>query len=249
MRSVLRVVAGALIVGLFASGAPNLRDLGSTAPAPAEERAAQARPEVTGPRSGYDPLSAEEQQRALSAARGAPAVASRLAAAPRTEVLLVERHEEEKAVYARGSWPRRADVYIYDYGKDALIHTVVDLKSGEAETVRADRGIQLPLTRAEMRRALEIALGDGRTGPAIRGQFRQTSGALLRGADQLRGQGLVFRAASQPDQARGAAAACGVHRCVQLMLSTPDGAGLPILPVVDLSTGKPVELGSRGGSR
>ncbi len=46
-------------------------------------------------RTGYDPLSPEEQTRALDLARSDPAVAALLQSGQRAEVLFVERHDEE----------------------------------------------------------------------------------------------------------------------------------------------------------
>lgn len=256
MRSMLQVVIGAMLVSLLAGGAARLGAPASQIQQPAPPIAAQKQTVVTqpagqtrasnqtkAPRTGFDPLSVAEQEKALGTARSAPAVARVLRSTPRTEVLLVERHEEEKSTYKRGTWPRRADVYIYDYDKDELVHSVVDVRTGRVDRVETLRGVQLPLTAAETARAVRIAMQDARVGASIRAQYKQITGQDLARPGEIKSQALIFRADAQPDATRGAATACGAHRCAQLLLSTPNGQALTVLPVIDLSAGKPVELG------
>src|SRR5215208_170461 len=64
-------------------------------------------------RVGFDPLSSKEVNLAKQLALSDAISASR--SDQPMELLLVERHEESKEVYAGGAWPRRADVFFYDY--------------------------------------------------------------------------------------------------------------------------------------
>ena len=192
-------------------------------------------------RTGYDPLSPEEQSLALSLARNDPAVAALLQGGQRAEVLFVERHDEDKAVTASGTWPRRADVLIYDYRQDALTQAIVNLHAGTTDSVQTVRGVQLPPTAAETTRAVELVLGDGRAGGELRNRYQFLTGAALARADQLQVSGGLFRATSLPERVRGPAAACGVHRCVEVLLATPNGEMLG-MQIIDLSSGQLIEL-------
>src|SRR6187431_2373891 len=91
------------------------------------------------PRTGYDPLSPEEQEhaRALAVQQGEFAIA--VNAASRSELLLIERHAEEKSVTQSGNWPRRADVYTYVYDNDTLLRAVVNLSSGQVDIVETSQ--------------------------------------------------------------------------------------------------------------
>ncbi len=192
-------------------------------------------------RTGYDPLSPEEQTRALDLARKEPAVAALLQSGHRAEVLFVERHNEDKAVTESGTWPRRADVYIYDYRQDALTHVIVNLQAGATDSVQTVRGVQLPPVAAEATSAVELVLADARIGGELRRRYQELTGVALTRADQLQVSGGVFRAASQPDRVRGPAAACGANRCVEVLLATPDGEFLG-MQIINLSSGQLIEL-------
>lgn len=195
-------------------------------------------------RKGFDPLSAEEQRLAHETALHAPNLSRLLAGAPRTELLLVERHEESKEVYANsGPWPRRADVFTYNYDQDVLIHETVDLATGKVDSVETAKSVQLPFTANESTAALRVALGDAEAGPLIRRQYRQIFGGEVFQPDKVEVNATVFYADSMPDGAVGPLAKCGVHRCAQLLLSA-EGKVLNVFPTVDLSAGKVAHLGS-----
>lgn len=138
--------------------------------------AAEAAPQ----RIGFDPLSVEEQQLAREAALAAPSVAQLLEGIRRSELLLIERHEESKEVYnSNGAWPRRADVFIYNYAQDTLVRAVVDLSAGEVDSVEALQSFQLPFTANEAAVALGIALADGLAGELILDEYQRLVGTLL----------------------------------------------------------------------
>lgn len=192
-------------------------------------------------RTGYDPLSPEEEARALNLARSNPGVAGLLRPGQRAEVLFVERFQEDKAVTRGGTWPRRAVVYIYDYAQDVVAQAVVNLQTGATELGRPVRGAQLPPSRAEADRALQFILADGRAGAELRRRYQEVTGSQLTQADQIRVQSGIFHAASEPDHARGPAAACGAQRCVELLLTTADGQMLGT-QLVNLSSQELIQL-------
>ncbi len=196
---------------------------------------------------GYDPLTGAEQELALQVAAGnVGAAAARTStpeaagepviSAPGAEVLLVERHQEAKEAMSQGNWPRRADVYVYRYADDTLVHSLYNYESGQLDLVEETKGTQLPLTQAERELAVEIALRD----PALRGlldaEYTRITGQPLGGAEQLDVRVFVYIAGSAPDLETPAAAACGLNRCGQLLILTPDNATLEYLPIINLST-------------
>ena len=195
------------------------------------------------PRIGYDPLSLAEQDRAREIALGDAAVSVQLADATHIELLLIERHQEPKQVMQQGGAPRRADVYLYRYDADQLIYAIVDLHTARVDNMTTTQDVQLPLTQAEATRAVQLVLGDPQAGAALRAQFQQISGQALRDAtQQLRVHALIFRADAMPRRAD--ARACGIRRCAQLMIATQDDILINLLPIVDLSRGKLIELGN-----
>ncbi len=189
-----------------------------------------------GERTGYDPLSLTEQDRARQIALADASVSAQLAAAARDELLLVERHEETKAVYTQGSWPRRADVLFYLYDTDTLLSAVVNLTAGQLDQAQSAQQVQPPLTPAETNLARELALADPAAGAALREEYRRATGEDLENADQLRTYARVFWASAMPDVALGQAASCGLHRCGQLLFSAGPNHRLSTLPIVNLST-------------
>lgn len=206
--------------------------------------------------TGYDPLNAGEQSRALQAAAqsigASPAVLAAAASAlhtampqglaptpprPDQELLLVERHQEEKSVYAQAKWPRRADVYIYRYTDNSLLHEVYDLDKNQIDSSEAVKGVQLPLTPAEVQRALAIAFADPSVRPQLNAQYAQIAHQPLTSPDQLKVKAMVFHASAMGNTNLGAAATCGQTRCAQLLMAAGDNIVLQLIPIVDLSAG------------
>lgn len=198
------------------------------------------------PRTGYDPLSLAEQELALQQfARQAPLMARELRGAQHTEVLLVERHQEPKAVVtSQKSWPRRADVYMYLYDRDILLHALVNLESRKVEKVERTQDVQLPLTENERIAAQEKVLNNPGIQRAIEAQYQRITGNRLKDAKnpgkELQMRALIFRADAMPGRAQGEGANCGRQRCAQLLISTEDNVLIDLLPVVNLSRGKVV---------
>jgi Cu2+-containing amine oxidase len=196
-------------------------------------------------RWGFDPLSAAEQESARSTALASAALGNALAGARRQELLLVERHHEDKAIYQQaGPWPRRADVYVYNYDRDVLVHAIVDIAARKVDSLELLEGVQLPLTQRERAAAILLALNDPSSGNAIREQFHHATGTALERAEQLQVGAWVFNAAANPAAGGAELGGCGTRRCAQLILGVPDVATLPISPIVDLSTSRVLRAGN-----
>lgn len=213
---------------------------------------------------GYDPLTPAEQARALQSLQSKGAIAqglqlpaatdrsmtaSGVPAVPAEEVLLVERHQEDKQSYAQGRWPRRADVYIYRYADDTLVRQIYNMDTNQVDQVDVVQGVQLPLTESESQRALAIALADAKMRPQLDAEFRYITQQDLVSADQLILKAMTFHADAAPGQDLGAAAQCGVKRCAQLLLAAGDNVALRIIPIVDLSSGAVVQALPFGSAR
>lgn len=186
---------------------------------------------------GTDPLSVDETETALGLARGSnPGEA--LGLGDDDLVLLIERHEEDKAAEDDGL--RRADVYVYSYDDDVLTLSVVDVATGEVDRSRVVRNTQLPLIPEESERATDLATGDPATQQALATAYRQSTGRdLTDPATEIEVQPIIFRADANP-ATRGPATACGRHRCAQLLIMSTDNLLVNLTPIVDLSTGRVV---------
>jgi len=188
---------------------------------------------------GYDPLSQEELERALTAALqaglagGADSEIS--AAAIDQEVLLVERHQSKKSDLQSASIIRQGDVYVYDYNTDTLKHAIVNLNTNETIAVEEMQNVQLPLTEREVNRALDLIFENEQLRNELSSRYQSVTGAELNNVDQLRVKAFVFRADSMPDRVNTLSQECGIHRCAQVLLYTDDDTILEVQPIVDLS--------------
>ncbi len=239
--ALLAATGGAVALAAGVPGAPD------AAPAPA---AAQPAQQVRG--QGSDPLTPAEEAEALAALaslqgaraaamRSAPATAGAAAiSAPAESVLLVERKEEEKgaitAAGAGGAPPRRADLYLYRYADDVLVHAVHDLQTGETAIVEEARGVQLPLTAEERALATELAFADPALFEFMQAEHRQIVGEELSSPAQVDVRAFVYHSGAAPEIEPPEAAACGIQRCAQLLILTGNNVTYSVLPVVNLST-------------
>ncbi len=193
-------------------------------------------------RIGYDPLSSAERDLAITIALADPVVAKYLAGAARAELIVIERHEETKSVYARGGWDRRADVLHYLYGMDQTLRTTVNLAAKTAEAVDVRANDQPPLTRGEMNRAFDIALADATASARIRGAFVARVGKALDNPEAIERYGFVFVPDEIPEATSPEVMRCGLRRCGLLVLAV-QGDVLDTQIVVDLSSGRVVYAG------
>ncbi len=163
--------------------------------------------------------------------------------APAEEMVLVERHAESKEAMAAGVWPRRADLFLYRYADDTLVHGLYDYASGLTSIVEEVRGVQLPLSDNERDTAIALAYAD----PAMRAQmadeYRLVTGRELTSAAQLDIRVFNYHAGANPDMETEEAAACDINRCAQLLILTDDNVTLYALPIVNLSTMRVVSNG------
>ncbi|MBK8051448.1 MAG: hypothetical protein IPK16_32755 [Anaerolineales bacterium] len=198
--------------------------------------------------TGYDPLNPTELGRALQvggasnmmmpqAGLARDGAGESVPAAPAEVLLLVERHQEEKAAYAQANSPRRADVYIYRYSDDTLVHQIVDVATGAVDQTETQQGVQLPLTVAEEQRSLAIAFADPVVRASLQQEYEMEFGQPLASTDQLQVKAMTFHADSAPGRDIGAAATCGLRRCAQLLLTAGENVVLQTIPVVNLSEG------------
>ena len=196
------------------------------------------------PRTGYDSLSLTEQEQAQDLAGQNSRFSVAVNADSRSEQLLIERHAEPKDVIRSGNWPRRADVYTYLYESDTLVLAVVNLTSGQVDSVETMQNVQLPLTQNETNRAIQLLLADATVMTNIATQYQTITGtALTQPETQLKFNTLIYLANSMPDANPGAVA-CGLHRCAQLLIVTQNDVVINLLPIVDLSLETVVSAGT-----
>ncbi len=191
-----------------------------------------------------DPLNATELSRAVSMAVTTPAPAVATSAArslsvtansttPATELLLVERHLNEKDQSGR-----LADVYTYDYASNETIISVVDLDTNQIISSQRQQQLQLPLTDNELQRASDLIFADDEERGLLNTEFRRITGQTLTNPpQQLQVKAFVFHADSLPEQLNTASQQCGLHRCAQVLLYTADSVVFEVSPIVNLSVG------------
>ena len=195
------------------------------------------------PRTGYDSLSPEELELAQGLAGQNTRFTTAVNADSRSELLLVERHAETKAVMQSGNWPRRADVYTYLYDSNTLMLAVVNLTSGQVDSVETMQNVQLPLTQNETDHAIQLLLADATVMQNIAAQYQTITGEILTQPEtQLKFNTLIYRADAMPNANPGAEA-CGLHRCAQFLIVTQNDVAINLLPIVDLSLETVVSAG------
>lgn len=194
---------------------------------------------------GYDPLTQDETDRVLALALEsdeAQQAQKRIAAALRPlEVLSIERHDAPKDAVSAAKAERRGEVYFYDYSTDTLIHSTVNVTTGEIAVERY-QNVQLPLTENEEQRAVELVQADAPLWAELGEDYQAITGQPLASLDQLQVKVSLFLAEAMPDQVNAAAQQCGLHRCAQVLLFTVDRTVLEVLPIVDLSKGQVIQL-------
>ncbi len=185
-----------------------------------------------------DPLAPNEMARAASQATlsATPTTtstrrqASTTSTAPANEVLLIERHINNK-----GNTERLADVYTYDYHTNQTIITVVNLDTNTTLAKHYQQNVQLPLTDKELKRAADLIFNDDEQRPLLNAEFKRITGKTLSDPKQLHVKAFVFHASSLPEQLNAASQECGVQRCAQVLLYTVDSVVFEVSPIVNLS--------------
>ncbi|MEV6493535.1 hypothetical protein AB0M20_33695 [Actinoplanes sp. NPDC051633] len=126
---------------------------------------------------------------------------------------------------------RTAEVYFYDYGKNKLIKQVVDLTAGKVSKSFAAQGLQMPASRQEVDAALDLLLAD-KAAADLKDAYQKATGKAFAGKDGLTVTAHVFTAKAADTGVKQ----CGKHRCLQLIVETPDGLFIDVHQIiVDLS--------------
>lgn len=203
---------------------------------------------------GSDPLTMDEANRSLAIALGVDSTSdgvsteraqnAELQAAfihnnPTMEILLVERYAAPKGSDTESV--RQGEVYLYDYASDTLVHSVVDIATGKV-TTKQMQDVQLPLTPNEETRAVELLQADTRLWQKLAERYAVITGEPLHDITEIETRVSLFLGESMPDQVNEAARQCGRRRCAQVLLYTADRTVLEVLPIVDLSNGRVIQL-------
>jgi len=170
----------------------------------------------------------------ISSAPASNTATSNASSAPNTEVLLIERHQEEKNAPKD---LRRADVFTYDYSSNELVTQLVDLNTKKVISSSRQKGIQLPLTENEVKRAKEIVFSDEDERQILAYEYQRITSRVLSDTTELNIKAFTFTADSLPNRTNEASKLCGVHRCAQLMLYTGENIVFEVSPIVNLSEG------------
>ncbi|MFD9609744.1 Tat pathway signal sequence domain protein [Streptomyces sp. NPDC059083] len=180
---------------------------------------------------GSDPLTDDELARAESLALTPPAASAQQDV---TGGRGPQRLGTRLADPLPGDGTRRAEVRLYDYGRDELVTRTVNLDTGKVEKSGSQRGVQPSAHPEELREALELILASP-LGRGVKEDYKDATGKELTSTGQLWFNGDVYRTyreAHVPAQL----ARCGEHRCVRLVTKVLNGAWIDTRNlIVDLS--------------
>ena len=148
--------------------------------------------------------------------------------------LLVERRPREKN---SNSDARQANVYYYDYSTDELIHSIIDVNSGDI--IRQDRlkNTQLPLIPEEIQEAFDIVTSVPIYNNALHRAYKNVTGQNLNDFSDINYKAIIFLADTLKNGLNTASKACGLRRCAQLLIYTKENISLDFSPIIDLSRG------------
>jgi len=155
--------------------------------------------------------------------------------APQHHLLLAERR-----IGAKGDNARLADVFIYNYASESLLHRVVDTATDRIIYRGTSRGEQLPLTPDESERALNTLYADTAARAVIEAEFLRVTGSPLNNLDSVQHKAAVFIAGSSDSDA---IQSCGSWRCAQILLYTAtDHIAIDLRPIVRLATNQVIAV-------
>ena len=184
-----------------------------------------------------DPLSEQEMAKVASLTSqpvlGARSTGTAKGDKKSLEVLLIERHQQKGAP----SDQRRADIFTYDYESNELIESLVDLNTSSIIRSTRKKGVQLPLTENEIKRAKQIVFDDEDERQVLAYEYHRITSQALTDTTELNIKAFTFTADSLPNRVNEASKHCGIHRCAQLMLYTGENIVFEISPIVNLSEG------------
>ncbi|SEC19328.1 Tat pathway signal sequence domain protein [Streptomyces sp. TLI_105] len=180
---------------------------------------------------GGDPLTDDELARAEALALTPPAASAQQDV---TGGRGPQRLGTRLADPITGDASRRAEVRLYDYGRDELITKTVNLDTGKVESSGAQRGVQPSAHPEELREALELILASP-LGKGVKEDYKDATGKELTSGKQLWFNGDVYRTYRE-SHVPPALARCGEHRCVRLVTKVLNGAWIDTRNlIVDLS--------------
>ncbi|WP_432752546.1 Tat pathway signal sequence domain protein [Streptomyces sp. JL2001] len=185
---------------------------------------------------GTDPLTDDELRRAEELALTPPARTARrdVEGARGPQHLATELADPLPADASAATQPRRAEVRFYDYGRDELITSTVNLDTGKVEATAAQRGVQPSAHPEELREALELILKSP-LGKGVKEDYKDATGKELTSTEQLWFNGDVYRTYREAN-VPAALSTCGEHRCVRLVTKILNGSWIDTRNlIVDLS--------------
>ncbi|MGW1926210.1 Tat pathway signal sequence domain protein [Streptomyces massasporeus] len=139
---------------------------------------------------GSDPLTDDELTRAETLALTAPGAAAQQnvegGRGPQHlgTVLADPPPVSDRGDPQPGDGTRRAEVRLYDYGRDELITRTVNLATGKVEKSVAQRGVQPSAHPEELREALELILASP-LGKGVKEDYEDATGKELTSTAQL----------------------------------------------------------------
>jgi hypothetical protein len=183
--------------------------------------------------TGDEPLTAGEAERARAVALTPSLAASATDVTGKAgpEFLATEIVEDESG--------RRADVYFYDYRANKLHKQVVDLRTGKLAGSYAAAGMQPPATGREVTTALDLLLAAPQAAE-LRSRYATATGKAFTGPADIHVTAHTYEARPADADAKQ----CATHRCVRLVVETPDGTFVDVNDmIIDLSGRAVVRLG------
>lgn len=154
------------------------------------------------------------------------------------QLLLMEPRILEKDAGDR----READIYIYDYATDEVIHFIIDMVDRALLHSARVRNVQLPLVEDERATALDIAFRNEVNRRQLDAAFLAATGRTLDSIREIKYKAFVFLAASVSEQKAINVRECGLHRCAKLLLYTADNTALDLSPIIDLSSRRVLQI-------
>jgi Cu2+-containing amine oxidase len=149
------------------------------------------------------------------------------------EILLIERHYQKYAPKGQ----RLADVFTYDYQRNELIESLVDLNSSRVISTSRKQGVQLPLTQNELKRVKRIVFEDDVERRILENEYQRITSQKLTDSSELYFKAFTFVANNLPHRANEASKLCGIQRCAQIVLYTGQNIVFEVSPIVNLSEG------------
>ncbi|AJF67893.1 hypothetical protein [Streptomyces vietnamensis] len=224
--------ATAATAGGGSGSAAQQGETGAQAPGTAPPPATVVPPAAEGKKGvGSDPLTDDELARAESLALTPPAASAQQDV---TGGRGPQRLGTRLADPVPGDPSRRAEVRLYDYGRDELITKTVNLDTGKVEKSGAQHGVQPSAHPEELREALELILVSP-LGKGVKEDYKDATGKELTSTGQLWFNGDVYRTYRE-SHVPAQLARCGEHRCVRLVTKVLNGAWIDTRNlIVDLS--------------